>query len=98
MEQELSTLAAAARQRRSVDLFLRAAVEIFSWTILTGVCGKLLWDSAVPPFFFWPLSAIDVFLLWDAARSYREARTSLVSELRLEARVRELRSELGIDP
>jgi hypothetical protein len=98
MERELSTLAAAARERRSVDLFLRAAVEIFCWTLLTGVCGKLLWDSAVPPLFFWPLAALDVWLLWDSARSYREARTNLGSELRIEARVRALRSELGIDP
>ena len=97
MEDELSTLAAAARQRRSVDLFLRAAVEGFCWAVLVGVCGKLLWDSAVPPLFFWPLALLDLLLLWDGVRSYREARANLRRELRLEARVRELRAELGID-
>jgi hypothetical protein len=98
MEQELFTLAAAARQRRSVDLFLRAAAEGFCWALLTGVCGKLLWDSGAPPFFFWPLALVDLAILWDAARSYREARTNLHRELRVEARVRELRAVLGIDP
>jgi len=98
MERELSTLAAAARQRRSVDLFLRAAVEGFCWAVVAGVCGKLLWDSVKPPLFFWPLALLDLLLLWDAARSYREGRENLRRELRLEARVRELRAELGIDP
>jgi hypothetical protein len=98
MERELSTLAAAARQRKSVDLFLRAAVEGFCWAVLAGVCGKLLWDSRTPPLFFWPLALLDLLLLWDAARSYREGRENLRREVRLEARVRELRAELGIDP
>jgi hypothetical protein len=98
MERELSTLAAAARQRRSVDLFLRAAVECFCWAVLTGVCAKLLRDSVAPPLFFWPLALLDLLLLWDAIRSYREGRENLRRELRLEARVRELRSALGIDP
>src|SRR5689334_1939876 len=98
MERELSTLAAAARQRRSVDLFLRAGLEGFCWAVLAGICGKLLWDSASPPLFFWPLAVLDLLLLWDSIRSYREGRENLRRELRLEARVRELRSELGIDP
>jgi hypothetical protein len=98
LEEELSTLAAAARQRRSVDLFLRAAIEAFCWALVSGVCGKLLWDSARPPFFFWPLLALDLYLLWDAVRSYRDGRTNLSREVRLEARVRELRTQLGIDP
>ena len=98
MEEELSTLAAAARQRRSVDLFLRAAVEGFCWAVLTGICAKLLWDSPVPPLFFWPLALLDVLLLWDAARSWRRAQANLRRELLLEARLRELRSALGIDP
>ena len=98
MERELSTLAAAARQRRCVDLFLRAGLEGFCWAVLAGICGKLLWDSASPPLFFWPLAVLDLLLLWDSIRSYREGRENLRRELRLEARVRELRSELGIDP
>ena len=98
LERELSTLAAAARQRRSVDLFLRAALEGFCWAVLSGVCGKLLWDSASPPLFFWPLALLDLLLLFDAILRYREGRENLHRELRLEARVRELRSELGIDP
>jgi hypothetical protein len=98
LEQELVTLAAAARKRRSVDLFLRAALEAFCWALLTGVCGKLLWDSVSPPLYFWPLALLDVLLLCDAALRYREARANLRRELRLEARVRELRSALGIDP
>jgi hypothetical protein len=98
MEQELSTLAVAVRKRGSVDLFLRAAVEGFCWAVLSGVCGKLLWDSLAPPLFFWPLALLDVVLLWDALRSYRDGCASLQRELRREARVRELRALLGIDP
>src|SRR6266853_2581007 len=94
MEQELSTLAAAVRKRGSVDLFLRAALEGFCWAVLSGVCGKLLWDSLSPPLFFWPLALLDVVLLWDAARSWRRAQVNLRQELVLEARLRELRSAL----
>jgi hypothetical protein len=60
------------------------------------VCGKLVWDSGRLPLFFYPLAVLDLLLLWDALRSYRRARTDLQRELRLEARVRELRRELGI--
>jgi hypothetical protein len=98
MKKELELLAAAARERRSVDGFMRAAIEGFCWAVLAGVCGKLLWDSPKPPPFFWPLALLDLLLLWDAARSYLQARTDLRRELKLEARVRELRCELGIDP
>ncbi len=94
--QELETLAAAARERRSVDRFMRAAIEGFAWAVLAGVCGKLFWDSLRPPLFFYPLALLDLLLLWDAARSYVRARTDLRRELRLEARVRELRRELDI--
>ena len=97
-EKELEQLAAAARERRSVDAFMRAALEGFAWAVLAGVCGKLLWDSHKPPLFFWPLALLDLLLLWDAARSYLRARTDLRRELKLEARVRELRQQLGIDP
>src|SRR5262245_1489965 len=95
---ELEILAVAARERRSVDAFMRAALDGFVWAVLAGVCGKLLWDSHKPPLFFWPLALLDLTLLWDAARSYTQARTDLKRELKLEARVRELRRELGIDP
>ena len=98
MRQELETLAAAARVRRSVDGFMRAAVEGFLWAVLAGVCGKLFWDSIRPPLFFYPLAVLDLLLLWDGIRSYRAARADLERELRLEARVRELRLALGIDP
>ena len=98
LREELETLAAAARERRSVDAFLRAAVEGFAWAVLAGVCGKLLWDSVRPPLFFYPLAFLDLLLLWDSVRCYLTARTDLRRELRLEARVRQLRAELGIDP
>src|SRR5438067_1114764 len=88
----------AAPERRSVDAFVRAALEGFAWAVLAGVCGKLLWDSLKPPLFIWPLALLDLLLLWDAARSYLRARTDLRRELKLEARVRELRQQLGIDP
>jgi hypothetical protein len=97
-QKELEVLARAARERRSVDAFMRAAIEGFCWAVLAGVCGKLLWDSTKPPLFFWPLLLLDLTLLWDALRSYRQARKDLRRELKLEARVRELRRELGIDP
>ncbi|TMA28983.1 MAG: hypothetical protein E6J88_07395 [Deltaproteobacteria bacterium] len=95
-QKELEQLAAAARERRSVDAFMRAALEGFAWAVLAGVCGKLLWDSLRPPLFFWPLALLDLSLLSDAVRCYRQARADLQRELRLEARVRELRRELGI--
>lgn len=98
LKQELELLAAAARTRRSVDAFMRAAVEGFAWALAAGVCGKLVWDSARPPPFFWPLLLLDILLFCDAARSYLQARKHLRRELRLEARLRELRRELGIDP
>lgn len=98
LEQELATLVPAARERKSVDLFLRAAIEGFCWVVIIGFCGKLFWDSAKPPLFFWPLAFLDALLLWDALRSYRAGRANLSRELRLEARVRELRTALGIDP
>ncbi len=98
LREELAKLSAAARERRSVDEFMRAAIAGFLWAVLAGVCGKLIWDSARPPLFFWPLALLDLLLLWDACRSYLRARTDLQRELRLEARVRELRAALGIDP
>ncbi len=98
LEAELSRLAAAARKRRSVDLYMRAAIEGFCWAVLAGVCGKLIWDSVRLPLFFYPLLALDVLLLVDGIKSYRAGRTNLRRELRLEARVRELRTVLGIDP
>jgi hypothetical protein len=97
LQEELAQLSAAARERRSVDEFMRAAIVGFLWAVLAGVCGKLLWDSARPPLFFWPLALLDLLLLADAIRSYLRARTDLQRELRLEARVRELRAVLGID-
>jgi len=97
LQKEFELLAAGTRARRSVDAFMRAAVEGFAWALLAGVCGKLIWDSVKPPLFFWPLAVLDLLLLWDALRSYRQARTDLRRELKLEARVRELRRELGID-
>jgi hypothetical protein len=97
LEKELALLAPAARERRSVDAFMRAALEGFLWVILAGVCGKLFWDSARPPFFLYPLAVLDVLLLWDGARSYLSARDHLRRELLLEARVRQLRLELGVD-
>jgi hypothetical protein len=98
LQKELDVLAAAARERRSVDLFMRGAIGGFCWAVLAGVCGKLIWDSQRPPLFFWPLALLDMLLLWDALRSLRQAQKNLHRELRLEARVRELRRELGIDP
>jgi hypothetical protein len=97
LEEQLALLAKASRQRRSVDGFMRAAIEGFVWAIVAGVCGKLLWDSARLPFFFYPLALLDLLLFWDAARSYLQARTDLRRELLLEERVRELRLQLGID-
>jgi len=97
LEEELERLARAARVRRSVDGFTRAAVEGFCWAVVAGICGRLLWDSSQPPIFLWPMLLLDVLLLWDAVRGYRRAHANLRRELLLEARVRELRVELGID-
>jgi hypothetical protein len=62
------------------------------------VCGKLVWDSAKLPLFFYPLALANVLLLWDAARSYRRARDQLRVERAALRRLREVRTELGIDP
>ncbi|HYR20195.1 MAG TPA: hypothetical protein VEQ15_11925 [Myxococcales bacterium] len=98
LEAELRRLQEAARERRSVDGFARAALEGFLWAVLTGVCGKLVWDSARLPLFFHPLALIDVLLLWDGARSYRRARAQLRVEREALSRLREVRVKLGIDP
>ena len=98
LEAELRELAAEARERRSVDAFARAALEGFGWAVLAGICGKLLWDSARPPLFFWPLAALDLLLLWDALSRLRYGRAELRREVAVLDRVRELRVALGIDP
>ena len=97
LERELAELSRRTRTRRSVDGFARAAYEGFAWAVLAGVCEKLVWDSVQPPYFFYPTALLDLLLLWDAARSYLKASADLRRELRLEARVRELRVQLGID-
>ena len=98
LEAELRELAGEARERRSVDAFARAALEGFAWAVLAGVCGKLLWDSARPPLFFWPLAALDLLFLWDALERLRYGRAELRREVAVLDRVRELRVALGIDP
>jgi hypothetical protein len=98
LRDELESVAEQARERRSVDAFTRAAVEGFLWAVFAGVCGKLVWDSVRIPLFFYPLVVLDGVLLWDAARHFIQARSALAREVRLEARLRELRVRLGIDP
>jgi len=94
---ELAILAPEARERRSVDSFTRAAFFGFGWAILGGVLGKLAWDSARPPLFFWPLVLLDVLFLWEGISSYLRGRLELRRELAVEDRVRRLRVALGID-
>ena len=98
LEAELRKLQEASRERHSVDGFARAAVAGFLWIVLSGVCGKLAWDSARLPFFFWPLAALDGFFLWDGLRSWLRARAQLGAERVLLGRLRQVRAELGIDP
>lgn len=95
---EHEQLARAAKERRSVDLFARAGFEGFVWGILGGVCGKLFWDSARPPLFFYPLALLDLLLLWDAIRHWTRARAALHREVTILNRLREVRVHLGIDP
>jgi hypothetical protein len=97
LEVEHTALQAAARERRSVDHYARAALEGFAWAILAGVSGKLFYDSERPPRFLWPLVALDLFLLWDAARAYLRGRSALGREASTLARLREVRALLGID-
>ena len=98
LEIEHAALAPAARQRRSVDSFARAALEGFGWALLAGVCGKILWDSVRPPLFFYPLALLDLLLLCDGVRSFLRARAELRRELIVLRRLREVRVLLGIDP
>lgn len=97
LEVEHARLARAARERRSVDSFARAAVEGFGWAILSGVCGKIVWDSARLPLFFYPLALLDLLLLWDAVRAYGRARAQLRDERLILRRLLEVRGLLGID-
>ncbi len=98
LEAELSGLQHAARERRSVDGFARAALEGLLWALLAGVCGKLIWDSTRLPLYFYPLALIDALLLWDASRAYGRARSDLRREQETLRRLRDLRAKLGIDP
>ena len=98
LEAEHAQLQRAARERRSVDLYARAALEGFLWGTSGGVCGKLLWDSVRPPLFFYPLALLDLLLLWDAVHTYLRARAQLGREVTVLARLREVRVHLGIDP
>ena len=98
LERELSELQRSTRMRRSVDGFARAAFEGFGWAVLAGVCGKLVWDSAQLPFFFYPMALLDLLLLWDAVRAYSRARADLRREVEELRRLREVRAALGIDP
>lgn len=98
LEAEHSQLQRAARERRSVDLYARAALEGFLYGILGGVCGKLLWDSVRPPLFFYPLALLDLLLLGDAVQTWRRAQAQLAREVQVLARLREVRVHLGIDP
>ena len=98
LERELDELSRRTRTRRSVDGFARAALEGFAWAVLAGVCGKLLWDSAQPPYFFYPLALLDLLLLWDSIRAYSQARKDLTCEVEALRRLREVRAALGIDP
>lgn len=98
LERELSELQQSTRMRRSVDGFARAAFEGFGWAVVAGVCGKLVWDSAQPPYYFYPLALLDLLLLWDGVRSYSRARADLRREVEELRRLREVRAALGIDP
>ena len=98
LEAELRRLQEASRARRSVDGFTRAAVEGFLWAVLTGVCAKLVWDSARLPIFFYPLAGLDIFLFWDALRAAFRARADLRAETEALRQLREVRAQLGIDP
>ena len=98
LDAEHLQLARAAKERRSVDLFARAGLDGFVWVILSGVCGKLLWDSVRPPFFWYPLALLDLLLLWDAARHWGLARAALQREVTILNRLREVRVLLGVDP
>jgi len=98
LERELAELQRRTRTRTSVDGFARAALEAFAWVVLAGVCGKLLWDSAQPPYFFYPLALLDLLLLWDSVRAYSRARKDLAREVEVLRRLREVRAALGIDP
>jgi hypothetical protein len=98
LHRELAELQDRTRARRSVDGFARAAIEGFVWMVLTGVCAKLLHDSKRTPYLFYLLALVDLYLLWDAFRSYRRARAELRGELEALRRLREVRAALGIDP
>ena len=98
LEAELRRLQDAARARRSVDGFARAAIEGFLWAVLTGVCAKLAKDSARLPLLFYPLGLLDLWLLGDSVRRYRRARVWLRQEGAALRKLREVRTQLGIDP
>jgi hypothetical protein len=105
---EHDELAARVATRGSIDDVRRGAYAAFAFLISSGLTVKFAWDrwGTGPrplkpigryPILFVVALAIAVVLGWVAATSFAAARRKMRVEDRDFARLRELRSRLGID-
>jgi hypothetical protein len=97
LREELETLSAAARVRRSADLRARAYLETLALMVFGGVTAKLLHDSARLPAVFYPIALLVALLAADVFRAWRRARRLAADEDRVLARLHEVRRALGLD-
>ncbi len=97
LRSELSEVSKAAAVRTSVDAYARASIEFFLWATLSGVCGKLLYDSARPPYAWYPLVLLDLLLIVDVFACYTRAKRLAAAEAHVQARMETLRRELQLD-
>lgn len=94
---ELDALNLELRELRSMDHGVRAYFELWGGFAATTIAGKLIYDSAKIAWFAWPLLALGLLLLLDAASHKLTQRRIAQDESRRLARQRALRIQLGLD-
>lgn len=94
---ELAEVQKVAAVRHSVDAFARFGVELFVWCIVSGVTGKLLYDSARPPYLWYPLALLCALLLADVVSCWRRGVRLQGEERAVEDRLHALRTSLKLD-
>lgn len=108
LQAEHDALAQRVAARRSIDDVRRGAYATFGIVIAGGLTLKFAWDRwgwgprpARPPgrypLLFAAALAVSLVLLVVAVRAFRSARRAMLVEDRDFARLREIRSRLGID-
>jgi hypothetical protein len=94
---ELDALNEGLRVMKSTDHGVRAYLEMWCGIIATAVGGKLIVESAKVALFAYPLVALGLLLLADAASHKLTQRQLALDENRRLDRQRELRRQLGLD-